>query len=66
MPSPAPESAHRADEQTESVWRTMDSAPKDGTPILLYLDPPIEDSEVQGWLPMRHLYVVVGWADGLK
>lgn len=46
-----------------SEWRSIDSAPRDGTPILLYLDPPLLTNDVIGWAPMHSLRVVVGWAN---
>jgi hypothetical protein len=45
-----------------SNWQPIETAPKDGKPILLWLDPPLEANAAIGWLPCD-LTVVVGWHD---
>lgn len=50
-------------QQWRSPWRSMDTAPVDGTSVLLKLDPPVDCNAILGWAP-RDLTAVVGWTDG--
>lgn len=43
-------------------WQPIETAPKDGTPILLWLNPPLETSSACGYAVPGILNVVVGWA----
>ena len=46
-----------------SEWKTIDSAPKDGTPVLLWLSKPIDTNDIVGYSPSRLLPTVIGWTD---
>ena len=43
-------------------WRSMDTAPKNGDPVLLFLDPPLDTNYVVGWAARKTMQIVVGWA----
>lgn len=45
-------------------WRPIETAPKDGTPVLLFLNPALDTNYLCGWIPQKHLTIVVGWAEG--
>lgn len=42
-------------------WRPIATAPRDGTPVLLYLDPPVDTSAIIGDFGTAEICVVVGW-----
>jgi hypothetical protein len=42
-------------------WQPIGTAPQDGTPILLLLDPPVNTNDMIGWCREMHLPVVIGW-----
>ena len=48
--------------KSDDGWRTMESAPKDGTSMLLFVEP-IDSYEICGWHPDRHIEIVIGWWD---
>lgn len=50
------------EEREEMVmeWRDIASAPKDGTPILLYIEP-VDEGYLLGWNPARLITQVIGW-----
>lgn len=46
-------------------WQSMETAPLDGSPILLALSEPIDSNDAVGWLN-HDMKVVIGWHDGPK
>lgn len=47
------------------TWRPIETAPKDETPVLLWLKAPLGPSDPQNWLPDGPLQVMVGWYSAL-
>jgi hypothetical protein len=45
-----------------SEWRTIESAPINGTSVLLWLDPPLMTGDALGYSVPGKLRIVVGWA----
>lgn len=45
------------------TWQPIETAPTDGTPVLLYLSPPLNTNEAVGWCAKGEMHVVVGWAE---
>jgi hypothetical protein len=43
-------------------WRPIETAPKDGAPVLLWLNPPLDTNCIVGYAIPGTLSVVVGWA----
>jgi len=44
-------------------WQPIETAPLDGTPVLLLLERPVDANDLVGWYPWRTISVVVGWAE---
>ncbi|CAB4145767.1 hypothetical protein UFOVP1204_66 [uncultured Caudovirales phage] len=42
-------------------WQPIETAPKDGTPVLLWLDPPLHSNDCWSWIPFGEICVVTGW-----
>jgi hypothetical protein len=59
-----PEFAHalqmRADRRKSSLWLPIESAPKDGTMILLAIEP-VDEGYLLGWNPERLITQIIGW-----
>lgn len=45
-------------------WQPIETAPRNGKPVLLFLNPPLDTNSVCGWVTVGLLDIVVGWADG--
>ena len=50
--------------QQTTKWQRMETAPKNGEPILLFLDPPLDTNDAVGWATPEVMHQVVGWWDG--
>jgi len=49
---------------SETGWRLIESAPRDGTPVLLWLPTPIDSNDVVTWTPAIPMHVCIGWWSG--
>lgn len=47
-----------------SEWQPIETAPTNGDPILLWLDPPLNTNDALGYSVPGELQVVVGWVEG--
>lgn len=45
-----------------NVWLPMDSAPRDGTPILVRYD--LHSNDIHGYVPWEKIHVVIAWWSG--
>jgi hypothetical protein len=48
------------------TWKPIDTAPADGKPIVLFLDPPVNTNDIVGYATVDSLSVVVGWNTGTQ
>lgn len=42
-------------------WKLIDTAPHDGTPVLLWLESPLMGNDVESYVPWREVQAVIGW-----
>lgn len=47
-------------------WQPIETAPKDGTQVLLFINPPINTNDIVGWHSELDLQIVIGWTTGTK
>lgn len=47
-------------------WQPISTAPADGKPILLFIDPPVDTNLMIGWATAKELSIVVGWNTGAR
>ena len=43
------------------MWRPIEDAPKDGTPVLLLLEKPIHSNDLDSYVPFKEIQSVIGW-----
>lgn len=44
-----------------SGWQPIETAPKDGEPILLTTGSPIKSYDLAGYVPFKEIGVIIGW-----
>ena len=42
-------------------WQSIETAPRGGVLVMLYLDEPIDTNNVCGWAPDLEISIVTGW-----
>lgn len=45
------------------LWQPIDSAPRNGNPILLWVPNGIDTNDAANWIPGNTLHVMIGWWD---